>query len=354
MTEVFFFKKIGLKNLNNMKKNILVTGAAGFIGFHISNLLLKNNYKVYGVDNLNNYYDVNLKLSRLKILKKNKNFFFKKIDIKYYKKIFNFVKKNKIKVIINLAAQAGVRHSLVKPKSYIDNNISTFLNILEVCRHLNIKNLITASTSSVYGLNRNFPLKENKIADHQIQLYAATKKSNEMMAHSYSYLFKLPITCLRFFTVYGPWGRPDMALFKFTNNILNNKKIELFNRGKHARDFTYVDDVSKIILKLIKKPAKANKFWDPKNPDPSSSLAPFRIYNVSNGIKIPLKYFLNEIEKNLNKKAKINYLPLQKGDIEETLSSTDILNKFIRIPKKTQYKLGIKKFIEWYFNYYKI
>ena len=215
--------------------------------------------------------------------------------------MFNFIKINKIDVIINLAAQAGVRYSLINPKSYVDNNINGFFNILEISRNLKIKNLITASTSSVYGLNKNFPLNEKKIADHPMQLYAATKKSNEIMAHSYSHLFKIPITCLRFFTVYGPWGRPDMALFKFTKNILEKKKIELYNYGNHKRDFTYVDDVSKVISKLINKPAVKDKLWNPKRPDPSSSSAPFRIYNVSNGNKISIKLFLKEIEKNYKK-----------------------------------------------------
>ena len=335
--------------------NILVTGAAGFIGFHVSSLLLKKNFNVYGIDNLNNYYDVNLKLSRLKILKKKKNFYFKKIDIRNYKILFNYTKKNKIDVIINLAAQAGVRYSLINPKSYLDSNIYGFLNILEISRHLRIKNLLTASTSSVYGLNKNFPLSENKASDHPIQFYAATKKSNEMMAHSYSHLFKIPITCLRFFTVYGPWGRPDMALFKFTKNILENKKIELFNYGNHARDFTYVDDVSKVILELIKKPAKVNKLWGFKKIDSSTSSAPFRIYNVSNGNKVSIKFFLKEIEKNLNKKARIRYLPLQKGDIPETLSNTRLLDSAIKIRKsKTDVREGIKYFVQWYLTYYKI
>lgn len=331
---------------------ILITGAAGFIGFHVANLLLKKKNYVYGIDNLNNYYDVNLKLSRIKILKEKKNFYFKKIDIKDYKILFNFIKINKIDVIINLAAQAGVRYSLINPKSYVDNNINGFFNILEISRNLKIKNLITASTSSVYGLNKNFPLNEKKIADHPMQLYAATKKSNEIMAHSYSHLFKIPITCLRFFTVYGPWGRPDMALFKFTKNILKKRKVDIFNFGNHARDFTYVDDVANAIFKLITKPAKANRLWDPKNPDPSSSSAPFKIYNVSNGKKILLKYFLKELEKNLKKKAKIRYLPIQKGDIKETLSSTRSLNKFLKIKNKINYKVGIKKFVKWYIDYY--
>ena len=331
---------------------ILITGAAGFIGFHLSNFLLRKNFYVYGIDNLNNYYDINLKISRLKILKQKKNFFFKKIDIKNYKKLFNYVKKNKIDVIVNLAAQAGVRYSLINPKSYLDSNVFGFFNILEVCRRLKIQNLLTASTSSVYGLNEKFPLKESNAADHPIQFYAATKKSNEIMAHSYSHLFKIPITCLRFFTVYGPWGRPDMALFKFTKSILKKKKVDIFNYGNHARDFTYVDDVVHAIFKLITKPAKANKLWNPKIPDSSSSSAPFKIFNVSNGKRVPLIFFLKEVEKNLKQKALIRYLPLQKGDIKETLSSVSSLNKFLNIKKKINYKLGVKKFVKWYIEYY--
>lgn len=333
---------------------ILVTGAAGFIGFNLSKLLLDQNYKVYGIDNLNTYYDVNLKKNRLKILKKNKNFFFKKINIQNYKKVFNYIKKNKIKIIVHLAAQAGVRHSLNKPREYIDNNIIGFYNILEISRHLKIKNLLFASTSSVYGLNTKFPLREDRPADHPMQLYAATKKSNEVMAHAYSCLFKIPCTGLRFFTVYGPWGRPDMALFKFTKNILANKKIELFNYGKHARDFTYIDDVTNIISKLIKIPAKPNSLWNSDNPDSSSSSAPFRIYNVSNGNKITLRNFVKEIEKILKKKSIIKYLPIQAGDIPETLSSKKKIKETIIIKAPTNYKLGIKNFIDWYKNYYKI
>ena len=285
---------------------ILVTGAAGFIGYHVSKKLSEKNL-VFGVDNLNNYYDVKLKLNRLKDLKNNKKFNFLKIDIKNYKELFKYIKNNKIDTIVHLAAQAGVRYSLKSPRLYIDSNINGFFNILECCRYLKIKNFIFASSSSVYGLNKNFPLKEYKSANHPIQLYAATKKSNEVMAHAYSYLFNIPSTCLRFFTVYGPWGRPDMALFNFTKNILNNKKINVFNHGKHARDFTYIDDVVYIIDKFIKKPAKSNRSWNYKNPDPSSSIAPFRIFNVSNGSKISLINFIKEIEKKLDKKAKINF-----------------------------------------------
>ena len=334
--------------------NILVTGSAGFIGYHLCNSILNDKKnKVYGIDNLNNYYSVKLKKHRLYLLKKKKNFFFFKINILDKKKLFNIVKKYKITVIIHLAAQAGVRYSLTNPEIYIDTNIKGFLNILEVCKIFKISNLIYASTSSVYGLNKNFPFKENNIADHPAQLYAATKKSNELMAHAYSSLYKIPTTGLRFFTVYGPWGRPDMALFNFTKNILENKKIELFNYGNHSRDFTYIDDIVDVIKKFINKPATTNKYWDKKNPDPSTSVAPYRIYNVSNGHKVSLKKFLREIEKNLKKKAKINYLPLQKGDIEDTLSSTQLLNSAIKVKKSsTDYKQGIKIFIQWYLGYY--
>jgi UDP-glucuronate 4-epimerase len=332
---------------------ILVTGAAGFIGYHVSKKLSEKNL-VFGVDNLNNYYDVKLKLDRLKDLKNNKKFNFLKIDIKNYKKLFKFIKNNKIDTIVHLAAQAGVRYSLQKPRSYIDSNIFGFFNILECSRYLKIKNLIFASSSSVYGLNKNFPLKENDSANHPIQLYAATKKSNEVMAHAYSYLFNIPSTCLRFFTVYGPWGRPDMALYNFTKNILNNKKINIFNYGNHARDFTYIDDVVKIIHKLVKKPSHKDKYFNYRLPNPSSSIAPFKILNLSSGKKIQIMSFLREIEKNLKIKAKIKFLKKQKGDVEETYSSIKKMSNYIKLKKRVDYRKGIKKFINWYLNYYKI
>jgi len=331
---------------------ILITGCSGFIGFHITNSLLSKKKRVFGIDNLNNYYDVNIKLDKTKILKKKQNFFFFKIDLLEKKKLFKIIKENKITTIIHLAAQAGVRYSLINPDAYIDSNIKGFLNILEASRHFGIKNLICASTSSVYGLNKNFPYKENKIADHPIQLYAATKRSNELMAHSYSGLFNIPITVLRFFTVYGPWGRPDMALFKFTKGILNNKKIEVYNKGKHSRDFTYIDDVVAAVIKLINKPARPNRFWNSKNPDPGSSKYPFTIINVSSGQKIKLIKFINEIEENLKKKAKIKYLPMQKGDIEQTLSCRKKISNYLSLKKPISYKKGIKKFIDWYLEYY--
>jgi UDP-glucuronate 4-epimerase len=333
---------------------ILVTGCAGFIGFHVSLLLLKNKKnKIFGLDNLNDYYDINLKKNRLKILKKNKNFYFLKVDLLNKKKIFNYIKSNKIKIIIHLAAQAGVRYSILKPENYVDSNIKGFLNILEACRYFKIKNLIYASTSSVYGLNKRIPFKENENnTNHPIQLYAVTKKTNELMAHAYSWLFNIPTIGLRFFTVYGPWGRPDMALFKFTKNILERKKIDLYNHGRHSRDFTYVDDVAKIVCNLINKPSAKDLKWTKKKQD--TSLAPYKILNISCGQKISLKKFILEIEKNLNIKSKKKYLPIQLGDIKETLSSKKKLNKYLPNIKFTNYKIGIKNFIIWYKNYYNI
>lgn len=333
---------------------ILVTGAAGFIGYHTClSLLKKKNIKIIGIDNINNYYDTKIKLDRLKVLKKKKNFYFKKIDITNFKLLKNYLIKTKINYIIHLAAQAGVRHSLKKPRDYIDTNLVGFFNILEVSKIIKVKHLVFASTSSVYGLNENFPFRENKIADHPIQLYAATKKSNEVMAHSYSYLFKIPITGCRFFTVYGPWGRPDMALFKFTKNIIENKKIDIFNNGHHTRDFTYCEDVANLLSKILLKIPKKNKIFDKKNPDPSSSIAPFDIINVSSGKQVKLTKFISEIEKNLKKKAKKNFLPLQIGDIPDTLSSKKKINSYFKSFKSTNYKVGIKNFIKWYKSYYR-
>jgi len=329
--------------------NILVTGAAGFIGFHVVKELLKNkNNKIIGIDNLNNYYDPTLKLKRVNILDKHKNFFFKKLDIVDKKKLILFIKNRKINYIIHLAAQAGVRHSLKFPQEYVNSNILGFFNILEVSKLIKVKHLLFASTSSVYGLNNNLPFNENEITDHPIQFYAATKKSNEIMAHSYSYLYNIPMTACRFFTVYGPWGRPDMALFKFTKNILNNKEIEIYNFGNHSRDFTYCDDLAIIVKKLILKIPKKNKNFNKKNPESGSSIAPFRIFNISSGKKVKLLSFVKEIEKQLGIKAKLRFKKLQTGDIIDTLSSRLKLGKYINLTKITDYKFGIKKFISWY------
>jgi UDP-glucuronate 4-epimerase len=341
------------KNLKINKMKVLVTGAGGFIGFHLCNALAENKIDTFGLDNFNKYYDVNLKKNRIKILKKKNYFKFSNIDILKKNKLFAFIKKNKITTIVHLAAQAGVRYSLTNPKAYIDNNINGFFNILESCKKFKIKKLLFASSSSVYGLNEKLPYKEDRIADHPIQLYAATKRSNELMAHAYSHLYNIDAIGLRLFTVYGPWGRPDMSLFKFTRNILNSNPVELYNHGNHSRDFTYIDDAIKILIRLLKFSLKPNLKWHKKENDPSTSSNKFKILNVSCGQRIPLRDFVKEIEKNLKLKAKIKLLPLQQGDIVNSFSSKKNLKKYIKIPRITNYKQGVKKFILWYLDYYK-
>tara|TARA_B100000963_G_scaffold38253_2_gene28544 strand:+ start:1454 stop:2425 length:972 start_codon:yes stop_codon:yes gene_type:complete len=320
--------------------SILITGAAGFIGYHIIKKNLNNNKKVIGIDNINSYYDIDLKKNRVNNLKKNKNFSFYKVDLSNFKKLNYIVKKNNIKIIIHLAAQAGVRYSIKNPRTYFNSNLEGFFNILEVSRYNKIKHLIYASTSSVYGDSKKFPLNENDKTDKPLSFYAATKKSNEIMAHCYSYVYKLPCTGVRFFTVYGPYGRPDMALFKFTKNIIDNHPIELFNNGNHLRDFTYVDDVVDGIYSLINKQSKKN--------------IPYEIFNIGNGTPKKLIDYLKHIEKNLNKVSKIKRLPLQVGDIVKTHSNINKLKKFTGYRPKTNIKIGIEKFIEWYKDYYKI
>ena len=284
--------------------SILITGAAGFIGFHLSEIFMKKNFKVIGIDNLNSYYDVNLKKNRLKILKKNKNFKFYQLDISNEKKIDDLFKKHKFKYVINLAAQAGVRYSLINPQSYLKSNLIGFFNLINAAKNNNVKHFLYASTSSVYGLSDKKSFKEKDIADHPIQFYAATKRANEIIAHSYSHLYNLPTTGLRFFTVYGPWGRPDMALFKFTKNILEKKKIDVYNYGNHKRDFTYIDDiVNAIYLSASKLPKKSKAKNDPS----VSTTAPYQILNIGGGKKVSLMRFIKEIEKNLNMKSKINF-----------------------------------------------
>tara|TARA_Y100000768_G_scaffold388500_1_gene384733 strand:+ start:135 stop:1142 length:1008 start_codon:yes stop_codon:yes gene_type:complete len=332
---------------------ILVTGCVGFIGFHLSRKLILNGHTIIGIDSINNYYGTKIKFDRLKILQKNKTkFFFKKGDISnnfFLEKIF---KKYKIDQVINLAAQAGVRYSIENPEAYLKSNLVGFFNILECSRKFKIKHLIYASTSSVYGNNSKLPFKESRHADHPIQFYAATKRSNEIMAHSYSHLYGLPTTGLRFFTVYGPWGRPDMALFIFTKNILNGKKINLFNFGNHIRDFTYVDDIVEPIARLIKKlPKKSTKKLKTNNP--SESNAPFKIYNIGNNDPKKLRDFVKAIENKVGKKAKISLKPLQKGDVYETYADTDKLFKLTGYKSKTNIDIGISQFVDWYRKYYK-
>ena len=319
--------------------SILVTGAAGFIGYHLIKKTLNKNKEVIGIDNINSYYDIILKKDRINKLKKNKKFSFYKVDLSNYKKLNNIVKKNKIKIIIHLAAQAGVRYSIKNPRSYFNSNLEGFFNILEVSRHNKIKHLIYASTSSVYGDSKKFPLNENDRTDQPLSFYAATKKSNEVMAHSYSYIYNLPCTGVRFFTVYGPFGRPDMALFKFTKKIINNHTIELFNNGNHFRDFTYVDDIVDGIYLLINKQSKKT--------------IPYQIFNIGNGTPKKLIDYLKHIEKNLKKISKTKKLPLQVGDVVKTHSNINKLKKYTGYKPKTNIKIGISRFIEWYKDYYR-
>ncbi len=319
---------------------ILVTGCAGFIGFHLSKKLLENNYQTYGIDNLNNYYDVKLKKDRLKILRKNKKFFFYKINIFNKNNILNNFKKNKYDIVINLAAQAGVRHSIKNPKDYLDSNIIGFFNILEASRLIKTKHLLFASSSSVYGPNKQFPLKENYNTDFPLSFYAASKKTNEIIASSYNQIYKMNITGLRFFTVYGPYGRPDMALFRFTKNIINSKKIEVYNNGNHSRDFTYIDDVVNYVYSLAIK-----KYKDKKN---------FNIFNIGSSKPYKLLKFIEIIEKKLNKKARKVFKPKQTGDVEKTFSDSSNIKKIIKLDKITPIERGIENFINWYKDYYSI
>ena len=334
-----------------MAKNIiLVTGCAGFIGFHVAKKLLQKKYKIIGIDNINSYYSIKLKKDRLSELKKFKHFNFFKIDLIKKKKLDYIMKKFKPNYIIHLAAQAGVRYSIKNPLAYVRSNLIAFTNILEISRSNKIKHLIYASSSSVYGASKNQPYKENDPVAHPLAFYGATKRSNELMAHSYSYLYGLPTTGLRFFTVYGPWGRPDMALFLFVKNIFQGKEINVFNYGNHIRDFTYIDDIVSSVCKLIFKIPKRKK--ENKFKDPSTSTAPFEILNIGNNNPTKLMDYIDEIEIQLKKKAIKKFLPLQKGDIGSTFASKQKLFKVIKFSPKTSIKLGIKKFINWYLNYY--
>ena len=313
---------------------ILITGCAGFIGYHLSKSLLNNSDKIYGIDNLNKYYDVSLKKNRL-INLKSKNFFFNKLDIKNYKKLRNFFKNNKFDIVYHLAAQAGVRYSINNPNEYFDNNLKGFFNILECCKEFKVKNLIFASTSSVYGKKNIFPLNEKLSTDSPLSFYAATKKCNEIMAYSYSEIYGLKCTAIRFFTVYGPLGRPDMALFKFSNSIKKNKNLDLYNYGKHTRDFTYIDDVVKYLIKFKKH--KKNKKFD--------------VFNICSNNPVSLIKYLNIIEKNFNKKAKIKKVNLQKGDVIKTHGDNSKIKKKLGQIQFTSIEIGVNKFISWFKNY---
>ncbi|MBT4876860.1 MAG: NAD-dependent epimerase [Desulfobacula sp.] len=332
---------------------ILVTGAAGFIGFNLSDRLLKKGHEVYGIDNLNDYYDVNLKKTRLSIIGKQAGFKFILGDLADREKIKNLFEIYSFDYVINLAAQAGVRHSIENPASYIDSNLVGFGNILEGCRHSGVKHLVYASSSSVYGLNTHMPFSVRHNVDHPISLYAASKKANELMAHTYSYLYKLPTTGLRFFTVYGPWGRPDMALFLFTKAILNNEPIKVFNNGDMQRDFTYIDDIVEGVVRVMNNIPEADPDWTSDTPNPSTSCVPYKLYNIGNNQPVALMAFIEAIENAIGKKAVKEYLPLQPGDVPATYADVNDLIKDTGFKPSTSIVDGINNFVKWYKKYYK-
>jgi UDP-glucuronate 4-epimerase len=337
-----------------MIQKILVTGAAGFIGFHLTKRLLESDVSVVGLDNLNNYYDVGLKKDRLAMLKRYRQFEFAPIDLVNKNEIDALFGNHDFQTVINLAAQAGVRYSITNPYAYLDSNLTGFLNILEACRQTKISHLIYASSSSVYGANRKLPFSVHDNVDHPLALYAASKKANELMAHAYSSLYKLPTTGLRFFTAYGPWGRPDMALFLFTKAILEGKPIDVYNFGKMKRDFTYIDDIVEGLVRLIPKVPAPNQHWSGLEPDPATSPAPYRLFNIGNGRPVELMHFIDVIEKTLGKKTVRNLLPIQEGDVEENCADTRDLEQEINFKPGTSIDHGIERFVVWYKEYYKI
>jgi UDP-glucuronate 4-epimerase len=332
----------------------LVTGAAGFIGAALSKRLVETGHTVVGIDNLNDYYDINLKLARLENLKGAPKFHFEKMDIIDRPVMEKLFATGRFDRVVHLAAQAGVRYSTINPHAYVQTNVVGTLNVLEGCRHQNVKHLVFASSSSVYGLNTQMPFSEHHGADHAISLYGATKKANEAMAHSYSHMYGLPTTGLRFFTVYGPWGRPDMALFQFAKNILEDKPIDVFNHGKHLRDFTYIDDIVEGIARTLENPAPAgDPKWDSNHPDPGSSSAPFRLFNIGNNRPIELMRYIELLELNLGKTALKNFLPLQKGDVPATFADISGLESAVGYRPSTSVEVGIARFVEWYRGYFK-
>ena len=331
---------------------LLVTGAAGFIGFHTAKLLLERGDEVVGLDNLNNYYDPALKEARLDILRSFKRFRFVKADLADRGAMQPLFRVERFQRVVHLAAQAGVRYSLENPHAYVHSNIVGFLEVIEGCRHTQVEHLVYASTSSVYGANTRMPFAESQGVDHPLTLYAATKRSNELMAHSYSSLYALPTTGLRFFTVYGPWGRPDMALFLFTKNILAGLPIDVYNGGDHRRDFTYVDDIVKGVVAAVDHVASPDPDWDSDHPNPSTSDAPFRIYNIGNQTPVPLMRYIEVLERSLGKKALKNMLPMQLGDLADTWADVETLAREVGYRPSTDLETGVKHFVEWYLAYY--
>ena len=331
---------------------ILVTGAAGFIGSHTAQRLLARGDHVVGLDNLNEYYDVTLKQARLARLTAHSQFRFVKLDLADAAAIAELFARERFVRVVHLAAQAGVRYSLEDPHAYVRSNVTGTLNVLEGCRHNGVEHLVYASTSSVYGVNTNMPFSVHNIADHPLSLYAASKRANELMAHNYSALFRLPTTGLRFFTVYGPWGRPDMALFLFTRNILEGKPIDVFNHGHHRRDFTYVDDIAEGVVRIAERIAQPDPHWDSNAPDPASSSAPFRLYNIGNNQPVQLLRYIEVIEECLGRKAQKNLLPLQLGDVPETCADIDDLVRDVGYRPATTIEVGVRKFVDWFCEYY--
>lgn len=333
-------------------KSILVTGAAGFIGYHLSKRLLSEGYVVVGIDNLNDYYDVQLKQDRLAQLSSNPHFRFECINLEDQAGINHVFADHRFHAVVHLAAQAGVRYSLQNPVAYINSNITGFLHILEGCRHYKPEQLIYASSSSVYGANTSMPFSVHDNVDHPVSLYAATKKSNELMAHSYSHLYGIPTTGLRFFTVYGPWGRPDMAYFSFARDILQGKPIKVFNHGKMKRDFTYIDDIIDGIVRLVDSKPEPDLNWSGKEPDPATSYAPYRIYNIGNNKPVELMKLIQLLEENLGVEAVKEYLPMQPGDVHETFADIEELSQAVGFLPKTSIEEGIASFVAWYKEYY--
>lgn len=336
------------------RMKILVTGAAGFIGFHLAKRLLERGDEVVGYDNLNDYYDVNLKKARLAILSDFDKFSFAHNELADKENVEKVFRANQFDRVVHLAAQAGVRYSLVNPGAYIDSNIVGFMNILECCRHSKIPHLVYASSSSVYGANTKMPFSIHHNVDHPVSLYAATKKANELMAHTYSHLFSLPVTGLRFFTVYGPWGRPDMALFLFTKAILSGQPIEVYNHGKMQRDFTYIDDIIEGVIRVSDRIAQPNRNWNSDKPDPGTSRAPYRLYNIGNHNPVELIHFIDILESRLGKKAIRHLSPMQPGDVPATYADVDDLMADVGFKPATSLETGITHFVDWYRSYYRV
>jgi len=333
---------------------ILVTGAAGFIGSHVTRNLIALGHEVVGLDNLNDYYDVNLKLGRLALLQALPGFSFVKMDLENREGMKSLFESGRFARVIHLAAQAGVRYSLTHPHAYVDSNVTGTVNVLEGCRHNGVEHLVFASTSSVYGMNTNMPFSPHRGVDHPLSMYASTKKAGELMGHNYAALFNLPVTVLRFFTVYGPWGRPDMALFLFARNMLAGKPIDVFNHGHHKRDFTFVEDIAEGVVRACMKVAQPNPAWDGNHPDPATSPAPFRIYNIGNNSPVELLRYIEVLEDCLGVKAEKNMLPLQAGDVPDTFADVEDLVRDVGYRPATSVETGVRRFVDWYREYYKV